>query len=244
MVEDEVAPPSVDSHHPPWERRGTDVARVLSLSDGIFAFAMTLLSLSIALPFVVNPKTESPDLWYQLQGLAPSFQAYVLVFVILASYWRGHNLLFTYLRGWDQPVIQLNMLFLALIVLQPFLVNVIGVYGAYFQAVVLYAGISGLTGLALLGIWVHASRDRRLMHPGMSQEEIDWLWWSFVLTPAIFGASMVIALVSPLAAEVSWLAVFIVQAYRTHGARSRVNRRGAKPMPSSGTGHDGAAPHP
>ncbi len=220
------------SYHPPWERRGTDLSRILSLSDGIFGFAMTLLVLSIALPVIYtvpgDPGADHPTLFAVLSQLQGALAAYVLVFVVLASYWRSHNLLFTYLRGWDQAVIQLNMLFLALVVLQPFLVHVITTYPGNFEAVVVYSAISGLTGLALCALWSHATSHRRLLHRRIDDEGIRWLRTALYLSPAVFGAAIAIAFVNPSLAEFAWLGVFVIQIAHVHRARTR--RPGSDPV--------------
>ncbi len=56
LEEDERVGPSREKLSPPWVAQGRDLSRLLALSDGIFAFAMTLLVLGLALPVGLDPK--------------------------------------------------------------------------------------------------------------------------------------------------------------------------------------------
>jgi uncharacterized membrane protein len=240
VSEDESAGASRDAYHPPWERRGVDLNRVLSLSDGIFGFAMTLLVLSIVLP-VVNSPSDCTTLQCQLttRQFQSALAAFAFVFVVLASYWRSHNLMFTFLRGWDQLVIQLNFLFLALIVLQPFLVHVLTAYDYRQPPVQLYSLICGATGLTLAAIWLHAMRDRTLLHPGMTTQEALWMRNTLLLTPAIFLAAYLVAFWRADVATLVWLSVIVVQAIRSRKAqvlsRSGGSAYGAAPADGAAT---------
>jgi len=60
---------------------GSTVERVSALSDGVFAVAITLLVLSIAVPTISGTVTES-KLAHGLAQLWPHFFAYVLGFII------------------------------------------------------------------------------------------------------------------------------------------------------------------
>ena len=64
------------------------MGRILSLSDGIFAFAMTLLVINLAVP---TRPLGGPALTGYLGGLEPGLVAYVVGFVIIGSFWVGHH---------------------------------------------------------------------------------------------------------------------------------------------------------
>jgi uncharacterized membrane protein len=111
--------------------------RIDALTDGVFAFAMTLLVLEVRLPegLVVR---DSAALIAALRGLGSQYLTYVISFFVLAAHWRGvielrrteevsHNAL-----GWATA-------YLFFITSVPFASSVVGRYGDLPPAVWLYA---------------------------------------------------------------------------------------------------------
>ena len=62
--------------------------RLDALTDGVFAFAMTLLVVNLDLPEDFHP-TSAAELISALVGLGGTFIAYVVTFLVLASFWLG-----------------------------------------------------------------------------------------------------------------------------------------------------------
>jgi uncharacterized membrane protein len=60
--------------------------RLDSLTDGVYAFAMTLLVVNIELPEGFDPKTNREFL-DRLADLSDSFVAYIIAFFVLVSFW-------------------------------------------------------------------------------------------------------------------------------------------------------------
>jgi uncharacterized membrane protein len=58
------------------------------LTDGVFAFAMTLLVVNIELPEGFDPKTNREFL-NRLWDLSDTFTAYLITFFVLVSFWFG-----------------------------------------------------------------------------------------------------------------------------------------------------------
>ena len=63
-------------------------SRLDALTDGVYAFAMTLLVVNIELPDGFDPKSNR-ELLTGLASLADTFTAYVITFLVLASFWLG-----------------------------------------------------------------------------------------------------------------------------------------------------------
>jgi uncharacterized membrane protein len=59
------------------------LARLLALSDGVFAFALTLLVVQLVVP--VLPRGEVGQLGARLLDQAPSYLSYLISFVVIAS---------------------------------------------------------------------------------------------------------------------------------------------------------------
>ena len=73
------------------------IGRILALSDGVFAIAITLLILEITLPAT----TGDTGLTRALLQLWPRYLAYVLSFVVIARFWVTHHLAFRLIGRYD-----------------------------------------------------------------------------------------------------------------------------------------------
>lgn len=58
------------------------------MTDGVYAFAMTLLVVNIELPEGFEPKSNQEFLT-RLSGLSDTFIAYLITFFVLVSFWFG-----------------------------------------------------------------------------------------------------------------------------------------------------------
>jgi uncharacterized membrane protein len=63
-------------------------SRLEALTDGVFAFAMTLLVVNIELPEGFDPKTDR-EFIAKLAELSDTFTAYIITFFVLVSFWFG-----------------------------------------------------------------------------------------------------------------------------------------------------------
>ena len=93
-----------------------DPARVLALSDGVFAIIITLLVLEIHVPEL----TQGQSLNQALAEIRPSFTAFVISFILAGMYWVGHRDLFALIRRTDRGLVWLNILYLLPLCLLPF----------------------------------------------------------------------------------------------------------------------------
>ena len=65
-------------------------SRVYSSTDGVFAFAMTLLVINIESPVGFDPQTDQQFL-HKLAGLSYTFTAYLITFFVLIGFWSGRR---------------------------------------------------------------------------------------------------------------------------------------------------------
>jgi uncharacterized membrane protein len=77
------------------------IGRILALSGGVFAIAITLLILEIAVPAT----TSNAGLQKALLGLWPRYLAYVVSFVVIARFWTTHRLAFRLIAGDDAVLV-------------------------------------------------------------------------------------------------------------------------------------------
>lgn len=91
--------------------RGGEVSRVEGFSDAVFAFAMTLLVVSLSVP----------DTYDSLVGMMQSFPAFAICFALLMMLWYDHYLFFRRYGLSDTPTIVLNavLLFVVLFYIYP-----------------------------------------------------------------------------------------------------------------------------
>jgi uncharacterized membrane protein len=101
-----------------------DPARVLALSDGVFAIIITLLVLEVHVPEL----DQGQSLNQALGELRPSLVAFVISFVLAGMYWVGHRDLFALIRRTDRGLVWLNVLYLLPLCLLPFAAGLLGRY--------------------------------------------------------------------------------------------------------------------
>ena len=205
--------PVADPSAPPVPRKSLghdpvckNLDRVLALSDGVFAFAVTLLALSLIVPVLSRGALQN-ELATDLMGMLPTFLSYFVSFFVIASWWRGHNRIFTYIKRCNSTLISLNFYFLLCITIIPFLTNLIIQYGNFELATVLFAAMQVVTGAMLIIIWMYASRNHRLIDPRLDARLIKFNYHRELLVIAIFLISIPIAFVSTSLAQISWIAL-------------------------------------
>ncbi len=95
-----------------------DKDRVNNFTDAVFAIAMTLLVLDIAVPSYQAINTESFSL--QLSKLIPSFIGYTVSFMVISVYWISHMNVSRYIKHYTPSVLWINVFLLFMVVLMPF----------------------------------------------------------------------------------------------------------------------------
>lgn len=188
--------PDVDGHDQVY---GLD--RLLALSDGVFAFAMTLLVVQLAVPQLAPG--EVGQLGSRLLEEGPSYFSYLISFVVISMYWYSHHRLFRYVRRWDAWLITLNLGALLFIAVMPFPTAIEGHYGDQTLAVVIYAATLGTTGLFIWLMWWYGIR-RQLFTRRLEHDSARRFRWRAFLTPAVFFLSIPLAFWQPRVAQTSW----------------------------------------
>ncbi len=199
-----VAMPDLEPERP---AAGT-LDRLIFLSDGVFAIAMTLLVVELTVPDLAS--NTAGDLIQGLAALGPRYFSFSVSFLVIASYWRAHQRIFTYVVRSDDRLVWLNVVLLLCIAFQPFPTSVMGRYGNQAVAVALYAGTLAVTGVILLVLWIYAVSGRRLVSADLDRRLIQHQMWRFATVPVVFVASIAIAQVNPSAAEYSWLSIAVL----------------------------------
>jgi uncharacterized membrane protein len=140
-------------------KRNHDPARVMALSDGVFAIIITLLVLEIRVPDL----TGDQRLAEALSEIRPSFVAFLISFLVVAISWTGHRDLFAFIRLTDRYLVWLNVLYMLPLSLLPFGAALLARYGQERVALTLYGFLLLAIALTRLFIWVYATNRPRLM---------------------------------------------------------------------------------
>ncbi len=109
--------------------------RVRSLTDGVYAIAMTILVLNFSVPQV--PKRVGP-LLAALAKMWPEFAHYGLSFVLLGIFWTIHHRQFQFIKRTDSRLLWINLFVLMFIVLIPFSTSVTSEYRGVWPGPVLF----------------------------------------------------------------------------------------------------------
>ncbi len=207
------------------EYRGpAGVDRLVGFGSGVFALAMTLLVGQLTVP-AISSERASAELPAQLLGLAPRVLTLVIAFTVGATYWAAYRRIFNYIVRYDSVLFGLNFSLLFLVALQPFATNLIARYGATSAAVMTYAGLLTVTGLVILMLWWYATSGRRLIAGDVDPVVVRHHMWRAAVAPFFFAASIPIALLMPLAAELSWVAIGLATVVLSRIYRPRYVRR-------------------
>ena len=111
--------------------------RIESLTDGVFAIAMTLLVLNLNVPKWVGAITDE-NLWKALVADGTNFFSFALSFAILGIMWSIHMRQFESIERVDKRATNLNTLRLFVVVLIPFTTSLNAQYGELLLAQLLY----------------------------------------------------------------------------------------------------------
>jgi uncharacterized membrane protein len=182
----------------------TDFGRMVAFTDGVMAVAITLLVLNLEVPDV-----RPGELDEALRRLDGSFLAYVLTFALIGRFWLIHHNLFETLERFDGRMMVLNLVFLALIALMPFGMDLVDTYPDTSIAIATFAVILSLASLthwtmtaySLRSEFVRAQRVRDTRRFGIATLGI----------PAVFLLSVPVAFLSPLAAQLMWAATVVLR---------------------------------
>jgi uncharacterized membrane protein len=221
-----------------WRRQhgnrlaGTDFGRILALSDGVFAFAMTLLVISLIVPGApgssISPPGNSGQLARDLLDDYTAIFGFVFAFVMIAIWWIIHNREFQYITRYDSPLVWMNMMILVQISLMPFVMGVYNTYTSnnhdYQSAVDLFAGIQITLGLSNLALWEYA-KHAGLLRKDIPSDVSEHFTQRGLFTAAVFAISIGISFWSVEFAQFAWFGIVLAQRFTVSRHRLRERPR-------------------
>ena len=196
------------------ERGTEEFARVAAFSDGVFAIAMTLLVVGIAVPTVRESQLNSA-----LGDLTPDIIAFFISFIVIGRYWMAHHQFFSRLRAVETEFISVNLLYLAAIAFVPFPTALVSKYEDSAITVVIYAATLGAASLLEAVMTYMAHRAGSFREP-LTAVAFKYEMLGALLPVTMFAISVPIAFSSTTLALLSWLLLI-------PGERVIANRRAA-----------------
>lgn len=179
-----------------------DKSRFEAFSDGVFAFAITLLVLGVVLPQLHQP--SEAQLSSALFGLWPNVVAYILSFAVIGIMWQNHHALFRMIARVDRMTVFLNLLLLAATAFIPFATSTLGTYPTMRSSTFLYGLVLTLCATFYNLLLLHLVR-RRAFHASVRDETMRQTIRAYRVGWVGYALAMVLAVVDPLASFVAYL---------------------------------------
>lgn len=138
-----------------------NLERLAALSDGLFAFAMTLLVLDLHVPVGAAIHSEH-GLASALAALAPGLLMYLMSFLTLGIFWNGQQTQLNHFARGNRDIAWIHLAFLASITFMQFSTQLLAEFIAYRTALLVYWFNIFLAGLLLYISWRYATRNHLL----------------------------------------------------------------------------------
>ena len=211
------------------------VDRLLALTDGVVAIALTLLVLELRVPPLHDPNSAS-ELARQLGRDTDNLLSYLISFYVIANFWLIHHRVFRQLTGQRESLAWWNFVFLFTISIMPFASDLLGEYSENPLAVSIFA-----VNLLLASLSTQVTLEIGRRH-GLTTTETDpraarAAWLRSLATFLVILASIGLAWVNTDAAKYCWLLIAVVPYV--------VDRWLLRPAgPGGGPGSDAGRPSP
>jgi uncharacterized membrane protein len=184
----------------PWMSK----TRFEAFSDGVFAFAVTLLVLGFALP--AERVASNHQLTAALLALWPLGITYALSFFVIGIMWQNHQALFRLVERVDRITVFWNLLLLAGTAFIPFATSVLGQYPAMPAAAFLYGIALTETSTCYNLMLMHLIRSRAF-HASVSDERIAATHKAYRIGWFAYVSAMLLALLWPLISFAAYVGI-------------------------------------
>ena len=187
---------------------------VISFSDAVFAFAITLMALTIDIPDLSSNLTE-PQLVEKLFDMSSQVESYVLSFFIIAMFWISYHQVFNHIKDSYLSMVYLNLFFLLLITLLSISTSLVITFDSYRVAYLIYYGVVSDASTLLVVIWWYAIRINAVgenLHPLFKKG----LFIQLLVLPLVFLLSVIVSFVNLNIAQYFWLIIIPLSIYIRH----------------------------
>jgi uncharacterized membrane protein len=217
----------------PGDHRSDDPsqARVGAFSDGVFAFAITLLILGIRIPHPTDADAHAGLLTLLTQQWR-SYVAFVLSFMLVGINWANHRVMFSNFVRMNHALIWLNLLYLMVgVAFIPVPTAVLGEWSGSPQnqlvAAVFYGGVATVGGLLFNLLWWYGAYVAKLTIPELTKRQRRAHTLAWAPAPFVVAALTAIAFLNPPLAVAGFVAAVIVYVLPVPALVALVHRRRA-----------------
>ncbi|MDQ3854227.1 MAG: TMEM175 family protein [Thermoproteota archaeon] len=179
---------------------------VISFGDAIFAFAITLMTLSIDIPDLPPNLTES-QLVSRLYEMYPQVESYIISFAVIAIFWISYHQVFNFITRSHISMVYLNLLFLLLITFLSITTSLLIDYGSYQIPYVIYCVVVIMTSSLLALIWWYATKNYRLVDKDIHPLFVRGVMVNLLLVPFVFAISILVSFFDVDIAQYLWLII-------------------------------------
>lgn len=165
--------------------------RLETLTDGLFAIAMTILVVTIEIP--MGP-IHTSQLFLQTTGeILPKYVVYFLSFLILAGFWINHHILFLIKKA-NMTLIWINVFWLMFIALVPLSTSLIAQFPQYQLSQLIFDVNILVIGLFTYMIWKYSVNHDLIMEKVKPYD--PYIKRITLFTPAIVILSLLISFIN------------------------------------------------
>jgi uncharacterized membrane protein len=179
---------------------------IISFGDAIFAFAITLMTLSIDIPDLPTNLTES-QLISRLNDLYPQVESYIISFAVIAIFWVSYHQVFNFITKSHISVVYLNLLFLLLITFLSITTSLVIEYDSYQIPYVIYCIVVIMASSLLALIWRYATKNYRLVDKDIHPLLVRGMMVNLLLVPFVFAISILVSFFDLDIAQYLWLII-------------------------------------
>lgn len=176
-----------------------DTHRLESLSDNVFAVAMTLLVFDLRAPTSTTHENLGSFLFEQW----PHYTGYLISFVVIALLWLQHHRVFVQLQRLDSTLFVSNIVLMLIVVFLPFATSTLASYMAQHRdqrsAAVFFAAVLTAATAALTWLWLWAQRHEALLHDDTPEQTIRLLNRRLLLGPVLYLLATLLAIANAAA---------------------------------------------
>ncbi len=175
----------------------SNTGRIEAFSDGVFAIAITLLIIEIAVPHV----GEAGPLFGALVSLWPSYLGYAISFLVIGTVWANHHNRFRLISRSDHVLLFLNIVFLMCVAFIPFPTALLAEYvreeAHRTTAVAVYSGTLAVTAVFFTLLWLYAAGNYRLIDHSVDPYLLRAMTRRYVVGALLYILAFALSFVSP-----------------------------------------------
>jgi uncharacterized membrane protein len=180
------------------------MGRLLSFSDNVYAFAITLLGTQFKMPDPQQVQSSS-DLTLFLADLrSPALASYALSFFVIALFWTLHAKYFRHIERQNGTLRVLNLIHLMTVAVIPFSTDLLSTFVDDELPFILYAVTAGVAAMSLAVIQTYAMTNHRLVDRDIPWPDLRIRILIAWVTPLCYFLSLAIAMIDYRFAWIVW----------------------------------------